>query len=190
MATTEFGTYHIADNPKQYQPLRTNNFRFLVYGLDNLLRAAGDAEDANDYINNAQEVIDFSVVSFETPKFSQSPLDINRGNSTLHYAGKASFNNSRLVINDYAGADGKSILKAWQALSYDVVNDTIPSSDVYKKQAVVLEYLPDNTLVNIYDIYGCWVGDIDETGWSNEDSGKKTVTAQIIFDRCILRKPE
>ena len=53
MATTEFGTYHIADNPKQYQPLRTNNFRFLVYGLDNLLRAAGDAEDANDYINNA-----------------------------------------------------------------------------------------------------------------------------------------
>ena len=190
MATTEFGTYHIADNPKQYQPIRTNNFRFLVYGLDNLLREGGDADDQSDYINDAQEVIDFSVISFDPPKFSQSQLDVARGNSTLHYAGKASFNTSNLVINDFAGADGKSVLKAWQALSYDVENDTIPSSDVYKKQAVVLEYLPDNTLVNIYDIYGAWVSDVNEDGWDNESSSKKKVTATIVFDRCVHRKPE
>lgn len=148
MASTNFGTYHLADNPKSYQPIRTNNFRFLVSGLDNLLRVAGDANDANDYIANGQEVIDFSVVSFTVPDFQQQSIDINRGNSTVHYAGKASFNTGSLVINDFAGADGKSVLRAWQALSYNVVDDTIPSSDVYKKDAVVLEYLPDNTLVN------------------------------------------
>ena len=148
MATTNFGTYHLADNPKSYQPIRTNNFRFLVSGLDNLLRVAGDENNLDDYITNGQEVIDFSVVSFTVPDFQQSPIDINRGNSTVHYAGKASFNSGTLVINDFAGADGKSVLRAWQALSYNVVDDTIPSSDVYKKDAVVLEYLPDNTLVN------------------------------------------
>ena len=186
MNTTEFGTYHLADNPKQYQPIRTNNFRCLVYGLDGLLRAGTEDE----VLTNAQEVIDFSVVSFTAPKFSQSPLDINRGNSTLHYAGKASFNQSSLVINDFAGADGKSILKAWQALSYDVENDTIPSSDVYKKDAVVLEYLPDNTLVNVYYLYGCWVSDLDESGWNNDSADKKVVTAQITFDRCVSRKAD
>lgn len=148
MATTNFGTYHLADNPKSYQPIRTNNFRFLVSGLDNLLRVAGDENNLDDYITNGQEVIDFSVVSFTVPDFQQSPIEINRGNSTVHYAGKASFNSGTLVINDFAGADGKSVLRAWQALSYNVVDDTIPSSDVYKKDAVVLEYLPDNTLVN------------------------------------------
>lgn len=164
MATTNFGTYHLADNPKSYQPIRTNNFRFLVSGLDNLLRVAGDENNLDDYINNGQEVIDFSVVSFTVPDFQQSPIDINRGNSTVHYAGKASFNPGTLVINDFAGADGKSVLRAWQALSYNVVDDTIPSSDVYKKDAVVLEYLPDNTLVNYWELKGCWVSSIQESG--------------------------
>ena len=90
MATTNFGTYHLADNPKSYQPIRTNNFRFLVSGLDNLLRVAGDENNLDDYINNGQEVIDFSVVSFTVPDFQQNVIDINRGNSTVHYAGKAS----------------------------------------------------------------------------------------------------
>ena len=43
--TTEFGTYHIADNPQAFQPMRTNNFRFLVYGLDRLLVVGGDEDD-------------------------------------------------------------------------------------------------------------------------------------------------
>ena len=190
MASTNFGTYHLADNPKSYQPIRTNNFRFLVSGLDRLLRVAGDANDANDYITNGQEVIDFSVVSFTVPDFQQQPIEINRGNSTVHYAGKASFNTGSLVINDFAGADGKSVLRAWQALSYNVVDDTIPSSDVYKKDAVVLEYLPDNTLVNYWELKGCWVSSIQEAGWNNDSADKKTLTGTIVFDRAIPHKPD
>jgi len=190
MATTEFGTWHLADNPKQYQPVRTNNFRFLVSGLDNLLRVAGDANDAGDYITNSQEVLDFSVVRFDEPDFSQDKIDINRGNSTIHYAGKASYKDNSLVINDFAGADGKSVLRAWQALSYDPVNDTIPSSDVYKKDATVLEYLPDNTLINYWELKGCWVSSISVTGYDNDNSQKKTVTATIVYDRAIPHKAE
>ena len=190
MATTNFGTYHLADNPRQYQPVRTNNFRFLVQGLDSLLRVAGDENDPNDYINNAQEVIDFSVVRFDEPDFEQATLDINRGNSTIHFAGKASYSSKELVVNDFAGADGKSILWAWQALSYNPVDDTIPSSDVYKKDAVVLEYLPDNTLINYWELKGCWVSRINVTGYNNDSSDKKTVTATIVYDRAIPHKAE
>lgn len=190
MSATNFGTYHLADNPKSYQPIRTNNFRFLVQGLDNLLRVAGDENNIDDYITNGQEVIDFSVVSFSVPDFSQQPIDVNRGNSTVHFAGKASFNTGTLVINDFAGADGKSILRAWQALSYNVVDDTIPSSDVYKKDAVVLEYLPDNTLVNYWELKGCWVSSIQESGWDNDNANKKTLTGTIVFDRAIPHKPD
>ena len=190
MATTDFGTYHLADNPKQYQPVRTNNFRFLVQGLDRLLRVAGDANDESDYITNAQEVLDFSVISFPEPDFSQDTIEVNRGNSTLYFAGKAKYSAGSLVIGDFAGADGKSVLRAWQALSYDPVNDTIPSSDKYKVDAVVLEYLPDNTLLNYWELKGCWVSGIQVTGYSNDDTRKKEVTATIVYDRAIPHKGE
>ncbi len=183
--TTEFGTYHIADNPQAFQPLRTNNFRFLVYGLDRLLVVGGAEEDDNDYIKNAQEVIDFSVVSFDAPNFTQNPVQIRRGNSLVNYAGVPNWSQGTLIINDYAGVNSKSILQAWQALSYDVVNDTIPSAEHYKRDAVVMEYLPDNTLVRYWELKGCWVSGLSETGFNNENADKKTVTATITYDRAI-----
>lgn len=183
--TTEFGTYHIADNPQAFQPVRQNNFRFLVYGLDRLLVVGGNEEDDNDYIKNAQEVLDFSVVSFEAPSFSQQPINVRRGNSQVNYAGVPNWSQGNLVINDYAGVNSKSILQAWQALSYDVINDTIPSADKYKRDAVVMEYLPDNTLLRYWELKGCWVSQLSETGFNNDSGDKKTVTAQITYDRAI-----
>lgn len=188
--STEYGVYHLADNPKSYQPVRTNNFRFIVTGLDRLLRVGGDANDANDYITNAQEVLDFSVVQFDPPHFGQDEIQVSRGNSTIYFAGKPTFNASKLVINDFAGADGKSILEAWQALSYDVINDTIQSSDKYKVNAMVLEYLPDNTLVRYWELIGCWVKNLTEDGYNAESSDKKTVQADIRFDRAIPHRPD
>ncbi len=175
--TVVHGTYHLTDNPASYEPVRTNNFRFLVHGLD-------------EYIPNAQEVIDFSVISFDVPHFSQGTINVDRGNSRANYAGKPSFNTRSLQINDFVGADGKSVLLAWQALSYDVETDSISRSYVYKKNATILEYLPDGTLIRYWDLIGCWVSGIDETGYSNSGSDKKTVTATITYDRAIPHLPD
>lgn len=188
--TTEFGTYHLAHNPSAYQPVRTNNFRFIVNGLDKLLKVGGNEEIAEDYFYNAQEVLDFSVISFDAPHFRQEPIEVNRGNSAIKFAGKAKYGDTTLVINDFAGANGKSILEAWQALAYDPVNDTINSSDKYKVDAVVLEYLPDNTLVRYWELIGCWVSGLDEDGWNNDSANKKTVKATITYDYAIPHQPD
>ena len=31
---TNYGVYHLADNPAQYQPVRTNNYRCICQGLE------------------------------------------------------------------------------------------------------------------------------------------------------------
>lgn len=186
----EYGVWHIVDNPTDYQPLRTNNYRFIVQGLDSLVRVGGDSSNEDDIITNAQEVLDFSVVKFDPPHFEQSVIEIKRGNSTAKYAGVPSFGSGDLVINDFAGADGKSILEAWQNLSYNVIDDTISSSNKYKVNATVLEYLPDNTLVKYWELQGCWVSKITETGYDSESGDKKQVTATIQYDRAIPHKPE
>ena len=187
---TNYGVYHLADNPAQYQPVRTNNYRCICQGLEELVRVGGDANNRNDYLENAQEVIDFSVVSFDAPNFTQDEIQIRRGNSTVYFAGTPRFNTSNLVINDFVGADGKSILQAWQALSYDVVNDVINPSTKYKKDMLILEYTPDNVLLKVWELKGCWITSLTETGYSSESPAKKTVTATIRYDRAIPRKPD
>ena len=187
---TNYGVYHLADNPAHYQPVRTNNYRCICQGLEELVRVGGDENNRNDYLENAQEVIDFSVVSFDAPNFTQDEIQIRRGNSTVYFAGTPRFNTSNLVINDFVGADGKSILQAWQALSYDVVNDVINPSTKYKKDMLILEYTPDNVLLKVWELKGCWITSLTETGYSSESPAKKTVTATIRYDRAIPRKPD
>lgn len=189
MSTTA-GTYHLSNNPQAYQPVRTNNFRFLVQGLDNLLRVGGNEDNKNDYITNAQEVIEYSVISFDAPHFKQTPLEVRRGNSKVYYAGVPEFSAGQLKINDFAGANGKSVLEAWQNLSYDVYNDTVATSDKYKIDAIVLEYLPDDTLVRYWELKGCWVSGLSEDGWDNNNSSIKAVTATIQYDRAIPHWPD
>lgn len=189
MSTTA-GTYHLANNPQAYQPVRTNNFRFLVQGLDNLLRVGGNEDNKNDYITNAQEVIEYSVISFDAPHFKQTPLEVRRGNSKVYYAGVPEFSAGQLKINDFAGANGKSVLEAWQNLSYDVYNDTVATSDKYKMDAIVLEYLPDDTLVRYWELKGCWVSGLSEDSWDNNNSSIKAVTATIQYDRAIPHWPD
>lgn len=67
-----FGAYHLANNPKMFEPARTNNFRFVVTDLDNILRVGFNPEDkgAGARIANAQEVLEFSVSKATIPQFT------------------------------------------------------------------------------------------------------------------------
>jgi len=134
---------------------------------------------------DAVDVLDFSVVSFAAPHFTQEEIPIKKNNSTIYFAGVPTFEAGSLVINDFYGADGKSILLAWQALSYDVNNDSIPNASNYKMNGVVYEYLPDGQLVRYWELKGCWIKGLSEDGWNAESGSKKTVTATIRFDRAI-----
>lgn len=188
--TIRASAYHLASNASLYQPVRDNNFTFLVdvsdeSPLHSLLRVNENPEDNASYIDNAQEVLKFSVVKFDVPNFSQQAIEVKRSNSKIYFAGLPSFTEGNLIINDFIGADGKSILEAWQRLSYNVLDDTIPSSDKYKANANVYEYLPDGTLIRSWALYGCWVMGLQEESWNNEGGNKKTVTAKLKFDKAI-----
>lgn len=188
--TIRSSAYHLASNASLYQPVRNNNFTFLVDAsetspLNRLLRVNANPDDDSSYITNAQEVLEFSVAKFDVPNFSQNPIEVRRSNSRTYYAGVPSFNEGNLEIYDFMSADGKSILHAWQKLSYDVTTDSIPSSDKYKANANVYEYLPDGTLIRSWALYGCWITSVTEQGWDNSGGDKKTVQAKIRYDRAI-----
>ena len=188
-----FGTYHLADNPSFYEPARSNNFRLVIYGIDNMQLPNTDGNEASDFIRNGQEIIDFSADSVPIPHFQINPITNERGNSAIKFAGKPSWSSGSFVINDWIGARGKDVLMAWQNLVYDVKRDVVHRVAVtgYKKKCHLIEYTTDNVMIRYWELQGCWPSNISEDSMANSggnDQRKLTVT--IEYDRAIPHQPD
>lgn len=184
------GAYVLADNPNLYEIQRKNYFEFVVTDINGILRAGSTGEEGNARIDNAQEVLRVSVVSAPIPHFTQTPIEIRRGNSVMKAAGVPSFNNGTLVVNDYIGADTKAVLMAWQNLSYNVRTEKVGLMSDYKKDAYLVEYTPDYQQVRKWRLHGCWVSGISETDYSQESNEKNTIQATIEYDRAEIDMSE
>lgn len=188
----QIGTYHLAANPTRYEVQRSNNFEFIVTDIDSLLRSGVDASTATsaDTITNGQEVLRLSVVKMTIPSFSQNTIEIKRGNTTIKAAGVPTFGDGSLEVNDYIGADTKSVLLAWQRLSYDVTTETVGQMSAYKKNCTLIEYTPDYKQVRYWDLIGCWVSEVKEGDFDMESNNKQVITAVIQYDRAIMHMPD
>lgn len=184
------GTYVLADNPNLYEPQRSNNFDFIVTGLDNIIRAGTNGDEAGAVIVNAQETLRIAVNSAFVPHFTQEILSLNRGNDTIKYAGKITFPEGQFIINDYIGADTKSILMAWQNLSGNVKTEKVGHASDYKKDAYLVEYTPDYTTVRRWVLKGCWISGISEGEYNHDNNELRKVTATIQYDKAYIDTSE
>ena len=184
------GAYHLADNPALYEPQRRNNFRFLITDIDGILRPGATGENDTDSLVNAQKYIDMAVVSQTVPTFTQSVIEIRRGNSVMKAAGIPTFNEGSLVVKDYIGADTKSILMAWQNLSYNVETEKVGRMSAYKKDCYLIEYDPDYKMVHQWLLKGCWISGIQMQEYTNESGDEQSITATIQYDKAFLQMPD
>lgn len=188
MAENQIGTYHLADNPRYFEIQRNNTFEFIVTDIDGIMRAGAIGTETNARIDNAQEMLRLSVSKSSIPHFSQESIEVKRGNSTLKYAGVPTFSEGSLEFHDFIGADVKSILMAWQNLSYNVETEKVGSLDTtnYKKDCYLVEYTPDFRKVRTWRLYGCWISNLTEGEYSNEDGGKHLIQATVQYDRAKI----
>ena len=188
MPSQQIGTYHLADNPQLFEIQRQNNFEFIVTDIDGIIRAGALGTESNSKINNAQEMLRLSVTKAFVPHFTQEVINIKRGNSTLKYAGVPSFSEGSLDFHDFIGADVKSILQAWQNLSYNVRTEKVGSLDVtnYKKDCYLIEYTPDYRKVRTWRLYGCWISALSEDDYTAESGEKHLIHCTIQYDRAEI----
>ena len=184
MPNEQIGAYHLGANPKIYEIQRNNTFEFIVTDIDGIQKAGTVVTESNAYINNAQEMLRISLTSAPIPHYTQEPVLIKRGNSTIKYAGVPTFDGGTITFNDYIGAQIKDILVAWQNLSYNTTTEKVGSLDVtnYKKDCYLIEYTPDFRPIRTWKLYGCWVSGISEDPYSSEDGGKHSVSCTIQYD--------
>ena len=188
------GAYHLSDNPTLYEPARSNTFEFIVPFSTQLskafVRAGYNGTESNANLDKAlsEEYLRLSVVSATVPTFTQEAITIRRGNSVMKAAGLPNFKDGQLVINDFIGADGKSILMAWQNLSYNVKTEKVGRMADYKIDCSLIEFTPDYEPINTWTLKGCWISGLDMPDFSQEDGGKRQVTATIQYDAAYLER--
>ena len=105
-------------------------------------------------------------------------------------AGKPNFADGSIEVHDYIGADTKSVLMAWQNLSYNVLTERVGRMSDYKKTCYLIEYTPDYRIVRTWKIYGAWVSGLSEGEFNMDDGNKKTITATITFDKAVMELPD
>lgn len=189
MPREQIGTYHLSDNPQLFEIQRNNNYEFVVTDIDGILRAGAVGTEANAKFKNAQEMLRLSVSQAFIPHFSQETVEIKRGNSTLKYAGVPSFSSGQLTFHDFIGADAKAILMAWQHLSYNVYTEKVGSLENtnYKKDCYLIEYPPDySRKIRTWRLHGCWVKEISEDAYTNDNGDKHMINCTIEYDRAEL----
>lgn len=188
--STPMGTYHLAANTNLYEIQRTNNFEFIITDIDGITKAGMLGGEANGTIANAQEIIRLSVVSSSIPHFSQQAIEVKRGNSTMKFAGVPTFKAGQVKVNDYIGAATKEVLMAWQNLSYNVLTEKVGLASDYKKDCYLIEYTPDYQKVRQWKMHGCWISELSEDDFNNEQNDKKQITCNIEYDRAELDMSE
>lgn len=187
------GAYHIANNGLEYNPQRKNTFMLIVHDLNNLPRvgAVAGSTGTENVIANGQEQIMIGLKSCSVPVITQSPIEIDRMNSKIKFAGKPTFNTLDMEAYDYMGSDVKDTLLAWQNLSYNGKYDYVGRAASYKKKCELLQLTPDAQIVRYWDIYGAWLGSVTPGSFDMTDGDTaQTVQAELIYDYAEMHLPD
>lgn len=181
---------HISTNLANYEAARTGFFSLIVDDIDNIINAAykGDRDDAaaSDKIARAQETLKLNVIKAPVPHFGVAVLEYKRGNDTVKFAGVPEFDMGSITVDDVVGMDTKSILMAWQALTYNVYTRKGGRMKDYKKTCTLIEYTQDFEQVRSWTLHGCWINKITEGEFDKENDGKRQITAEIQYDRAEM----
>lgn len=180
---TNIGSYHFSANKKIYEIQRGNNFEFIIDpSLNNITAIGSDTKN----FPNAQEYIKLSVAAASVPHFSQSAIEVRRGNTAVKYAGVISYPSGSIQCYDFIGAETKDILMAWQAKSGNPLDQTVGLQEDYKVSATLVEYPPDySEIVRTWKLDGCWISDISEEDFSVDADGSRRISVTIQYDRAV-----
>lgn len=184
------GAYHIANNKIEYNPQRKSNFTLIVNGLENLKRVGAADDDTGNVIPDAQNQIIIALKASDVPKVAIGKSSINRGNSTIKFAGKPTFEDISFTAYDYMGSDVKDTLLAWQNLAYNTRYDYIGNASAYKKTCQLIEYTPAGDMVRYWDITGAWLSNVEPDGFDVDDDGTVLIKATMVFDWSEMHLPD
>lgn len=188
-----YGAYHISNNRVEYTPQKKCNFLLVVNDVDDLPRVGADLLNtltSADIIADGQQQLILGIRTCDVPYFTQNPINISRGNSTIKFAGKPTFNDINIEFYDYIGSNVKDTLLAWQNLSYNTKFDYAGLARSYKKDCQLLQLTSTADIVRYWDIKGAWLSSVQPQNFDMTSDAEQTVSATLSYDWAEMHLPD
>ena len=181
----------IASNLEQYEAARSGFFILEIDDLSNLLKqnfTGSITDEGAEFMDNAsvKEILRLNVVKCPVPTYSVEPMQYTRGNDVVKFAGKPTFSDGSLTVDDVVGVDTKSILMAWLRNAYDPHTFKGGRMKNYKKTCTLMEYTQDYELIRTWTLYGVFITGLTEGEFDKENDGKRQITANLVYDFAIM----
>ena len=185
------GTNHMGKK-LAYEPQRLYNFELQIVGLDQLYTA--DLIGTGDYSGTSNEMIHFGSAaerilvacsSFSVPNTEFGMIEIPHYNNTTKYAGKVTFGDATLKIEQYLGSFTEQIMTAWARCVYDPVTQNIGYKNDYAKDMYVIQYDSKGGTPRVWKMENAWPAVLPGADWDYNSNERRQITYTIKCDRCV-----
>jgi len=150
--------------PSKFEPHRKNRYVLQIEGIDAYL-----------------------VKTAAKPQFKTEEVPIPWINATRYVAGKTTFEPMAVTMYDPIAPSGAQQVMEWIRLCYESVSGRAGYADFYKRDIQLKVLDPLGTVVQLWDIRGAWLTDINFGELTYEDGTPTEISVTIRYDNCVLQ---
>ena len=130
----------------------------------------------------------FLVKSTSRPTFTIAEEMLPFINSKRYIAGRLTFNTIDITIHDPIAPSGAQQTMEWIRTHAESVSGRAGYADFYKRDLQLKLLDPIGTVVELWDMKGCFLNSVNYGGLDyNDDSGNMDITLSVRFDNCVLQ---
>ena len=172
-----------------YEPQRLYNFELQIVGLDNLYTADKPGTDNGQqeglHFGSAAERILVACSSFSVPNTEFGTIEIPHYNNVTKYAGKVTFGNATLKVEQFLGSFTEQIMTAWSRCVYDPRTQNIGYKADYAKDMYVIQYDSKGGTPRVWKMENAWPAVLPGANWDYNTNERRQMEFNIVCDRCV-----
>jgi hypothetical protein len=150
--------------PTKFEPLTKRRFLLEMEGIDSYIVKTG-----------------------ARPKMTTTEIKIPWINSTRYIAGKSDWSTMAVTLFDPIAPSGAQQVMEWVRLTYESVSGRGGYADFYKRDIRLKLLDPVGTVVQLWDIKGAWISDVDFGGVDySSDTDLAEITLTLRYDNAVL----
>ncbi len=129
----------------------------------------------------------FLMKTAARPSFETDEIEIGFINATRYLAGKTKFSEMSVTLYDPIAPSASQQIMEWIRLHYESVSGRAGYADFYKRDLQLKVLDPVGTVVELWDLKGCWLTTVEYGDLDYDVSDAMEVTISIRYDNAVLQ---
>ena len=150
--------------PNKFEPKRVFRWVFAIEGIDAFL-----------------------MKTAARPSMAIAEQEIPFINATRYIAGRLTFNTRDVTLYDPLAPSGAQQVMEWVRTHFESVSGRSGYADFYKRDCQLKLVDPVGTVIELWDIKGCFLTSAGFGDVSYEDGGMMEISLSLRFDNCVLQ---